>query len=433
MDEKRKKKIIGKLMFVLGAGFILALLWIVIMMRLVDADIINSTVAALSIIGIFVVVFVSIALTIRFVIGKIMTIFAGFNNETDAAMDAGMQKIAERNDEIGEMARSMQETLSSIGQIVGGVRKASAELGEVSVNFKNVFDTMAESVAQAENEVGVITTNTMTQAEQIASMKTKVDAISDAIEKIIDNIENLANSAELMKNYDKSVEGILSELMVISQKNSIAIENVRQQTEVTNQSAQKIRSATEIIAGISSQTNLLALNASIEAARAGEHGKGFAVVAEEIRTLADQSKESTEQIENVVSTLLDNSNVSVAITKEVSDAFLMQNEKIKDTEAIFGSLNSEVAKVSSAIGEIAGEMDGLNSHKNVIEAEVDSLAQSAQQNADSAQATMENVEELNQIVDECIKSTDVVINVSEELIGYIGKFGVDAMRERMKI
>lgn len=114
--------------------------------------------------------------------------------------------------------------------------------------------------------------------------------------------------------------------MPVKLLNSYVIENVRQQTELTNQSAQKIRSATEIIAGISSQTNLLALNASIEAARAGEHGRGFAVVAEEITT--------------------------------------------------------------------------------------------------------ENVEELIQIVDECNKSTEVVVDVTKELIGYIDKICVDAVREK---
>lgn len=433
MDVKKKKRLRNKLIFAMSTGFILTLLWIVLMMKLVDLDIINSMVAAVSIIGILIVAMVSILLTIRFFLGKIMTIFGGLESGTDTAMDLGMQKIAARNDEIGEMARSMQDTLSSISQIVVGIRKASTELGEVSEEFGSIFDSMAEAVEHAENEVGVIAGNTMTQAEQVANMKEKVNAISDAIEKITENVDSLTNSAELMKNYDKSVEDILSELMVISRKNIEAIENVRQQTELTNQSAQKIRSATEIIAGISSQTNLLALNASIEAARAGEYGKGFAVVAEEIRTLADQSKESTEQISQVVSALLDNSNVSVAITKEVSEAFLKQNEKIKDTEVIFGSLNREVSKVSNAIDGIADEMQDLNLHKNVIESEVGLLAETAKQNADSAESTTRNVEELNQIVDECNKATEVVIGVSRELIGYIEKFGEDAVKDSMSI
>ena len=91
-----------------------------------------------------------------------------------------------------------------------------------------------------------------------------------------------------MKESNKAAEAIMEELVNISKESGIAIENVRQQTDLTNQSAQEIRTATEIIAGISNQTNLLALNASIEAARAGEHGRGFAVVAEEMRTLEDQ-------------------------------------------------------------------------------------------------------------------------------------------------
>ncbi len=432
MDVKKKSKLRNKIILGMSIGFVLTVLWIIFMLKLVDKDIINSTIAAISIIGILLIVLVSIFLMMRFFVGKFISIFGGMKDGTDVAMDLGMQKMAKRNDEIGEIARYMQETIEAITSVVTGIRKASAELGEVSDEFGNIFSNMSVAVENAEGEVEVIAANAVTQVEQVAKMKEKVDAISSAIENITENVENLADSAERMKNYDKAVEDILDELMAISRKNSEAIENVRQQTELTNQSAQKIRSATEIIAGISSQTNLLALNASIEAARAGEHGKGFAVVAEEIRKLADQSKESTEQIENVVSTLLDNSNVSVEITKEVSEAFLKQNEKIKDTEEIFGSLNSEVSKVSNAISKIVDEMNDLNLHKEVIENEVDLLAETSKQNATSAEITTESVEELIQVVDECNKSTEVVVSVSKELIGYIEKFGEDAVKDVVK-
>ncbi|MBQ8039090.1 MAG: chemotaxis protein, partial [Lachnospiraceae bacterium] len=225
----------------------------------------------------------------------------------------------------------------------------------------------------------------------------------------------------------------MAELVAISQKSSQSMESVRQQTELTNQSAQKIRSATKIIAGISTQTNLLALNASIEAARAGEHGKGFAVVAEEIRTLADQSKESTGQIEAVVEALLDNAKISVEVTQEVSEAFLRQNEKIQETEAIFGSLNKEVGKVSDSIKEIAGEVECLNTDKAIIENGINLLVDSAQQNASSAEITTENMEEFSQIVEECNKATETVVNVAGELIGYIGEFGEDAIKEKINM
>lgn len=431
MDVTKKKKLRNKLIAGIGVGFILTVLWIIFMMKLLEKGAVSTAVASISIIGILLATCVSIFLMIRFFLGKIMKIFTGMHDMTDKAMDLGMNKLMERNDEIGEMARSVQETFSSIGNVVAGIRKASAELGEVSDEFQAIFENMATGVEQTEREVESISANSTLQAEQVADMKVKIDAISAAIEKIAANVENLAESAELMGKYDVSVEKILEELVAISKKSSEAMENVRQQTELTNQSAQKIRSATEIIAGISAQTNLLALNASIEAARAGDHGRGFAVVAEEIRTLADQSKESTGQIEAVVAALLDNADISVAVTKEVSEAFVKQNEKIQETETIFGSLNKEIGKVSASIQEIAGEVNDLNNHKKVVEAGIDSLTVTSQQNAASAEITTENVEEFSQIVDECNKATETVVKVSMELIGYIGEFGEDAIKEKI--
>ncbi len=433
MDVKKKKSLRNKLIVGIIVSFVVIMIWQIFVLNLLDNGKINTFVATVFIVGSLFFVIGSIGITVRYFLGKIVHIFSGIRDVTDETIDAGADKIAQRNDEIGEMARAVQDAFGSLGKVISGIRKASTELGEVSESFKDIFNSMETAVEQTGDEVDTIASNTVMQAEQVADMKEKIDAISSAIETIASNIEMLAESAELMKNYDESVEKILNELVAISQRSSDAIENVRQQTELTNQSAQKIRTATEIIAGISSQTNLLALNASIEAARAGEHGKGFAVVAEEIRALADQSRESTEQIESVVAALLDNSDVSVEITKEVSEAFLKQNEKIQDTEAIFSSLNREIGKVSDSIKEITGEVEELNSHKNVIETGIDSLETAAKQNAESAEITTKNMQEFRQIVSECNNATSTVVNVSDELIGYIKEFGVDAIKEKIML
>ncbi|MBQ8823052.1 MAG: chemotaxis protein [Lachnospiraceae bacterium] len=431
MDVKKKKKLLRKLIFGMLISFVSIVLWQIFVLKMLEKGIINTTIATISIVGVLLFVLGGIFLIVRFIVGKFLQIFSGLKDVTDESLDMGANKLAQRNDEIGEIARYVQDTFSSIGKVIGGIRKASNELNEVSENFTDIFRTMETAVEQTGTEVDVIASNTILQAEQVSDMKAKIEAISSAIEKITDNVEVLAGSAELMKDYNISVAKILAELVTISKQSGESVENVRQQTELTNQSAQKIRTATEIIAGISSQTNLLALNASIEAARAGEHGKGFAVVAEEIRALADQSRASTEQIEQVVSALLDNSDTSVKITKEVSEAFLQQTQKIQDTEAIFGSLNKEVSKVSDSIQDIRKEATDLNTHKDVMEAGIDALALAAQQNAESAEVTSENMEEFRQIVSECNSSTDVVVNVSQELIGYINEFSEDAIKDKI--
>ena len=433
MDTKKKKVLLRKMIIGLTGGFIGIVLWVIFILSLLGKGAINTTLASISIIGVLLFVLGGIFLVVRVIVGKFLQIFSGLKRGADDSLDKGINKLADRKDELGEVARYMQETFSNIGNIITGIRKASGELSDVSESFVNIFSNMEEAVEQTGTEVDVIAVNTISQAENVADMKSKIELISNAIEMIMKNVDMLADSADSMKAYNVEVEKILGELVAISQKSSDSVESVHKQTELTNQSAQKIRTATEIIAGISGQTNLLALNASIEAARAGEHGKGFAVVAEEIRALADQSRESTELIESIVATLLDNANSSVKITKEVSEAFLEQTEKIRGTEMIFQSLNKEVGKVNESIHDISKEVADLNVHKEVIEESVGSLMSAAKQNAESAEVTRENMEEFRQIVSECNSATEVVTNVSEELIGYIREFSEDAIKEKIVV
>lgn len=155
------------------------------------------------------------------------------------------------------------------------------------------------------------------------------EQISEGVDHILNNVESLKQSVDTVLDCNHAASEIMKELVDISEESGHAMEEVGTQTTRTNESAQEIQKVTGIIAGISNQTNLLALNASIEAARAGENGKGFAVVAEQIRELADQSRESTEHISEIVNGLIANSNTSVEITKKVSEAFEKRMRRLK--------------------------------------------------------------------------------------------------------
>lgn len=313
-----------------------------------------------------------------------------------------------------------------------GIRRASRELSELSTTFSQSFDTMNEALDQVSGEVASITDNTVSQAEKTQHVQQKVAEIGNAIEVIASNITLLSDSALKMKDCNESAEVIMQQLVEISRQNRQSIDEVQSQTDRTNQSALQIRTATEIIAGIASQTNLLALNASIEAARAGEQGKGFAVVAEEIRTLADQSRESSEQINKIVNELIDNSNVSVEITGKVSEAFEQQNTKIRETETIFTALNHEIESVSTSIQGINSEVGGLNEHKSAIEEKMDSLAAVAETNTTSARDTSEAMNEFEALVEECKNATARITSVVAELDENIRKFNVSSMKEEVE-
>lgn len=420
-----------KLTVVLAVVLVVLVAWQLLVLTLLEKHIIHTFLALVLTIVVAALMIALIAVAVKYVIEPIKMAVMGQQPDHDSKMAARAQKMAAREDEIGKLFRQVQGSVGTFAQVISGIRNATRELEEVTEEFQNMFADMSDSVNETNSAVEVIAENTLSQSNRTLDMKDKIDAIGTTIDYISTNISSLTQSVQILSEYNDSVDEIMQELMNINEKNGDSIENVRQQTELTNTSAQQIRKAAEIIAGISNQTNLLALNASIEAARAGEHGSGFAVVAEEIRVLADQSKESTEQINHVVNELLSNSQVSVATTQEVSEAFAVQSQKVNETVSIFKSLHSEIKKVRGSIEEINEEVGTLETHKNVIESGIDALSEASGENSSNAKVTTENLAGFREKVQECGVKTNRVVGVTEELVGYIHQFDAGNVRERV--
>lgn len=421
MEQDNSKVAWGKALKPIFALLLVIVLWQVLVLEMLKNGIISTLIAVVLVSAVSVVIFGIVFWVVKSLLNQFLTIAQGKTEDEQEQTKIGekAKKLMEREDDIGLMMRSVHDSISSFATVISGIKTATEELKSVSDDFNNIFHDMEDSLKITQDSTHTIADNTVTQAAQTADMKEKIDAIGDLIAMISENVDALNASADKMQECNESAENIMGELIDISKKNGEAIENVREQSKLTNDSAQQIQTVTDIIADISNQTNLLALNASIEAARAGEHGRGFAVVAEQIRTLADQSRESTERINQLVADLMDKANVSVEITEKVSEAVSLQNEKIDQTKEIFTTLNSEIGQVGSAIEGISSDVEELKSHSDIIETETVSLKEFADQNAESAQITIEHMNELDSTVSKCNAATERVVGVSDKLIGYV--------------
>ena len=325
--------------------------------------------------------------------------------------------LLSRSDEVGDIARAIQSLIHSLHEILTSITDSSKALESFSDQFSDSFLNISESITNVNTAVDEIAGGATNQAHETMTANHRVAEMGQALEETSLSVETLNSSSEKMREYNRTAGDNLKELYEISERTRDSVITVQKQTDLTNQSAQQIREAIELITDIAAQTNLLSLNASIEAARAGENGKGFAVVADEIRNLSEQSRESAERIVGIVNALIENSDTSVMTMSEVVGNIEVQNDKLSQTSDMFSALNTEIHVVADAIIKIRQQTDALNEHKDTVTGIVDNLAAIAEENAASTEETSASMQALNQIIKTCHEATEELTRLAEQLAG----------------
>lgn len=378
---------------------------------------------ALSMMGVFIV-----AIVIgMFVITRIAKHLDGavdyLGTLSKGALNLTVKKdLVVRKDEVGDIARAIQRLVESMRDIITNITTSSQALQGFSEEFSASFDRIAESINNVNIAVDEIANGSSSQAAETMSASQKVTQMGTALDETTANVETLGSSSVKMREYNKTAAKNLDELSAISETTKSSVLLVQNQTNQTNDSAQEIREATELITDIANQTNLLSLNASIEAARAGENGRGFAVVADEIRNLSEQSRESAERIVEIVNTLIANSNTSVTTMNEVAENIRTQNNKIEETGEMFRSLNEEIAEVTEAIEKIRKQTEALDVQKKEVLDIVDGLAAIAEQNAAGTEETSASMAEFHEIIDSCHEATEELTKLAQNLADHTERF-----------
>lgn len=332
------------------------------------------------------------------------------------------QKHLKRNDEVGKLARSLQGIGDSLRAIVHQINDSA---GDVSASSEQLTATSQQSSSmsiEVATTIQDIADGAANQAENTEQTSEKAYRLGEIVEQEQEVLKRLNEANEEVQGAVESGMAEIKRLAAISNQTSKATKDVQEGIGMTNESANQISEASNLIASIADQTNLLALNAAIEAARAGEAGKGFSVVAEEIRKLAEQSTASTSSIDAIVRDLQTNSKQSVDVMADVSVILEEQLESVNLTQQKYKDIEKAMDVSTDAVARLNETGHEINSIKGDITSSLESLSAIAEENSAATEEASAAVEEQSSSMEEITGSSESLAELAMGLKKLVEKF-----------
>lgn len=273
--------------------------------------------------------------------------------ERVAAGDLSRNLNVNRKDELGKLQSTIQRMTVSLRELVGGIRDGVTQIASAAEELSAVTEQTSAGVNSQKVET-----------DQVA---TAMHEMTATVQEVARNAEEASEAAVAADQQAREGERVVNEAIAQIERLASAVGNSSEAMGALKQESEKIGSVLDVIKSVAQQTNLLALNAAIEAARAGEAGRGFAVVADEVRSLAQRTQKSTEEIEALIVSLQSGTQQAASVmdsSRELSASSVDLTrraggslENITKTVSAIQSMNQQIAAAAEQQSATAEEIN----------------------------------------------------------------------------
>ena len=335
-----------------------------------------------------------------------------------------LDKLCTNGDETGLMARSVCVVQDKLGKVVSELQGQSQQLYQSSDSLNSNAAATAETIGQINHAVHDMAEGATSQAVDTQAATESVIMIGNMVEETNREVAKFRKNVEVM--HETGIEAVqtLKELEDINAEVKNSIEQIYRQTNITNESAMKIKDAILLITSIADETNLLSLNASIEAARAGEQGKGFAVVANQIQKLAEQSNDSAMKVQEITNMVMEDSAKAVQTMDKVKLIMESQMQKVDLTGSMFEKVQEEIDHSMDGITNIYEKTEGMDHARDNLLDIVQSLTAIAEENSAGTEEASASVTEVSVVVEDISSNAKQLQGVAQTLDEHMKEFRV---------
>lgn len=332
--------------------------------------------------------------------------------------------LISKKDEFGEISQSVNIMQESIKDII----KAVVDKSQIVAAHSQQLTATTQESTNAANEVAkAIESIAIGASEQAKDTEQGFSSVMELGDIVVENakyMEKLNQSTQLVNQLKEEGFELIKDLVEKTDISSKTAKEIMEVINSTNESAEKIAVASEMIKSIAEQTNLLSLNAAIEAARAGESGRGFAVVAEEIRKLAEQSNKFTEEISSIINDLINKTSMAVQAVMEVERVVKSQNDSVNLTSNKFVGISESIEGMKNIINIVNISSNEMTKKKEEIAEIMEGLSAIAEENAAGSEEASASVEEQTAAMMEISNASRQLADLAEILNNEVAKFKI---------